>query len=170
VTAGSLAENRVVMEHGSFRLGLYQGHTASNLLNFRSGDVLAIAAYLEAQGLKLRTAAQVEPDGASGATIVDPDGNLVTESMKYWTVLDVTLSIPIPCHPEPFACCHAERSEASSLPAQGKLREGSLHSKILRRRTPQSDKHFLLSLVYASTRPRTSGPAADSMHASQREE
>ena len=72
---------------------------------------------------------------------------VITETMKYWTVLDVILSIPIPCHPEPFACCHAERSEASSLPAQGKLREWSLHSKILRRRTPQNDKHFLLSLV-----------------------
>jgi hypothetical protein len=47
--------------------------------------------------------------------------------MKCLTVLGVTLSILIPCHPE--------RSE------------GSLHSKILRRRTPQNDKHFLLPLV-----------------------
>jgi hypothetical protein len=43
---------------------------------------------------------------------------LITESMKYWTVLDVTLSILVLCHPE--------RSE------------GSLQSKILRRRTPQN--------------------------------
>ena len=74
----------------------------------------------------------------------------ITESMKYRAALDVTLNIPIPCHPEPFACCHAERSEASSLPAQGKLRQGSLHSKILRRRTPQNDEHLLLSLVAVS--------------------
>jgi len=35
--------------------------------------------------------------------------------------------------------------------------EGSLHSKILRRRTPQNDKHFLLSLVACGTRPGLGG-------------
>ena len=77
VTAGSVEEHWVVMEHGGFKLGLYQGHIESNLLNFRGGDVFAIAAYLQAQGLKLRTAAQIESDGSTGATIVDPDGNVV---------------------------------------------------------------------------------------------
>jgi catechol 2,3-dioxygenase-like lactoylglutathione lyase family enzyme len=77
VTAGSLADNWVVMESGSLKLGLYQGHIESNLLNFRGGDVAAIARYLEAQGLNLRTPAQVEPDGSTGATIADPDGNVI---------------------------------------------------------------------------------------------
>ena len=77
VTAGSLAENWVVVERGNFKLGLYQGHIESNLLNFRGGDVFAIARYLEAQGLKLLAPAQVEPDGSAGATIADPDGNLI---------------------------------------------------------------------------------------------
>jgi len=77
VTAGDLAENWLVMEHGNLRLGLFQGHIESNLLNFRGGDVFAIARQLEAQGLKLRTPAQVEPDSSAGATIADPDGNLI---------------------------------------------------------------------------------------------
>ncbi len=77
ITAGSLAENWVVMDSGNLRLGLYQGHIESNLLNFRGGDVAAIARYLEAQGLKLRTPAQVEQDGSTGATIADPDGNVI---------------------------------------------------------------------------------------------
>jgi lactoylglutathione lyase len=76
-TAGSLAENWVVMEQGNLKLGLFQGHIESNLLNFRGGNVFAIARHLEAQGLKLRTPAQVEPDGSAGATIADPDGNII---------------------------------------------------------------------------------------------
>jgi len=40
-----------------------------------------------------------------------------------------TVEKPRPCHPEPFTCCHAERSEAPSLPAQGKLREWSSNSR-----------------------------------------
>ena len=76
-TGGSLAENWVLMEHGNFKLGLYQGHIESNLLNFRGGDVFAIARHLEAQDMKLRMPAQVEPDGSAGATIADPDGNVI---------------------------------------------------------------------------------------------
>jgi hypothetical protein len=64
----------------------------------------------------------------------------ITPSMKCLTVLGVTLSILIPCHPE--------RSE------------GSLHSKILRRRTPQNDKHFLLPLVTCCTTRTTTCPTA----------
>ena len=77
VAAGGLAENWVVMEYGNLKLGLFQGHIESNLLNFRGGDVFAIARHLEAQGLKLRTPAQVEPDSSTGATIAGPDGNLI---------------------------------------------------------------------------------------------
>jgi hypothetical protein len=55
------------------------------------------------------------------------DRPVITPSMECLTVLDVTVSILI--------TCHLGRSE------------GSLHSKILRRRTPQNDKHLLLSLV-----------------------
>ena len=65
----------LIMGDGANTLGLYQGHIPANLLNFRGGDVFAIATALESAGLTLDSPAQIEPDGSSGAWISDPDGN-----------------------------------------------------------------------------------------------
>jgi hypothetical protein len=78
---------KVVEDHGDdgyavmicngFRLALYQGHIAANMLNFRGGDVAALAAELKRRGLSLAREAETERDGSVGATLIDPDGNVI---------------------------------------------------------------------------------------------
>ena len=74
---GNLDEGWQIIEHGNCILGLYQGHIKVNLLNFRGGDVFAIAEYLKSQGLELAKDAFTEEDGSAAAEIRDPDGNCV---------------------------------------------------------------------------------------------
>ncbi len=74
---GKLSENWAVLACADFRLGLYQGHIDGNMLNFRGGDVFRIAAFLKEQGLTLKSDARIEADGSAGATIEDPDGNVI---------------------------------------------------------------------------------------------
>src|SRR5690606_14008059 len=51
----TVSENRgagfAVIVNGDARLALYEGHIDGNLLNFRGGDVFAIAAELKRRGL-----------------------------------------------------------------------------------------------------------------------
>jgi hypothetical protein len=56
---------------------LYAGHIDSNLLNFRGGDVFAIAAELKKRGLEFSQDAYREADGSMGAIMKDPDGNVI---------------------------------------------------------------------------------------------
>ena len=74
---GNPAENWAVVNDGENELHLFQGHVASNTLNFRGGDVFAIAAGLAARGLKMKSEAVREADGTDGAWIEDPDGNAI---------------------------------------------------------------------------------------------
>lgn len=74
---GDLEEGWVILQQGNTRLGLYSGHFEKNLLNFRGGDVFGIAHAFKERGLTLKSDAAVEPDGSAGATIEDPDGNLI---------------------------------------------------------------------------------------------
>jgi catechol 2,3-dioxygenase-like lactoylglutathione lyase family enzyme len=74
---GEIGEGWTIMAHGAARLGLYEGHIGEMMLNFRGGDVFAIAESLEALGYALESAAVREPDGTDGATIRDPDGHLI---------------------------------------------------------------------------------------------
>ena len=74
---GSSSDAYLIVRNEAVSVGLYQGHIGENLLNFRGGDVFAIAAALEAAGLTLETPVEVEPDGTHGATLRDPDGNLI---------------------------------------------------------------------------------------------
>lgn len=60
-----------------FSVGLYQGHIGSNLLNFRGGDVFAIAERLAAAGLKLKLGPEKEADGSNGLWLDDPDGHSI---------------------------------------------------------------------------------------------
>ncbi len=74
---GVLDEGWAIVRHGDCTLGLFQGHIATNLLNFRGGDVFAIAKELEARGLELSREPQIEDDGSAAAEIHDPDGNRI---------------------------------------------------------------------------------------------
>ena len=72
---GVLAEKWAILSDGENELHLFEGHVASNTLNFRGGDVFAIAAALREQGLEMSSDAVTEDDGSDGAWIRDPDGN-----------------------------------------------------------------------------------------------
>ncbi|MBD3287027.1 VOC family protein [candidate division WOR-3 bacterium] len=74
---GNIDENWVIIEHGNCILGLYQGHIKVNLLNFRGGDVYAIAEHLKSKDLELVKDAFTEEDGSAAAEIRDPDGNCI---------------------------------------------------------------------------------------------
>lgn len=74
---GDADEGWAILSDGKAVIGLYAGHIGENLMNFRRGDVFAIAAALKERGLELEKDAHVEPDGSAGATIRDPDGNLI---------------------------------------------------------------------------------------------
>ena len=74
---GAVEEGWATLGYHNLCLGLYQGHIEQNLLNFRSGDVFAIAAELKARGFKLKKEAEQEADGSDGAWLEDPDGNLI---------------------------------------------------------------------------------------------
>ena len=62
---------------GELRIGLYQGHIARNCLTFFGGDVFANEKSFEAAGLEMSTKAHRESDDSDGATIDDPDGNVI---------------------------------------------------------------------------------------------
>jgi catechol 2,3-dioxygenase-like lactoylglutathione lyase family enzyme len=80
---GVVEEGWAMLGYHNLCLGLYQGHIEQNLLNFRGGDVFAIAAELKARGFKFKKEAEREADaareadGSDGAWLEDPDGNLI---------------------------------------------------------------------------------------------
>jgi len=65
-----------IMAKDETRIGLYK-HDAPNMLNFRGSNLHDLAAYLRSNGLKDVPEPEVEPDGSTGFTITDPDGNLI---------------------------------------------------------------------------------------------
>ena len=58
---GNVADGWAIMEASNCRLGLYEGHIDSNLLNFRGGDVFALGTELKRRGLTFRQDAYREP-------------------------------------------------------------------------------------------------------------
>ncbi len=77
ISGGDKARGWVMLEHGNLILGLFCGHLPGNVLNFRGGNILALAEELKRRGIKLSDDARVEPDGSAGAWLTDPDGNLI---------------------------------------------------------------------------------------------
>jgi len=71
------AENWAILSHHNLVLGLYEGHIERNLINFRGGDVAAIAKELTAQGLTFDKAPKEESNGSWSAEMQDPDGNVL---------------------------------------------------------------------------------------------
>ncbi|MGI9285897.1 MAG: VOC family protein [Pseudomonadales bacterium] len=74
-TGEKMEDGWAVINDGENELHLFQGHISSNMLNFRGGDVFAIAEALKGQGLEMKSDATKESDGSDGAWIKDPDGN-----------------------------------------------------------------------------------------------
>lgn len=74
---GSVRHGWAVLAYGACRIALYEGHIDRNMLNFRGGDVEAIARMLKEKGIALASDASREADGSVGATVEDPDGNLL---------------------------------------------------------------------------------------------
>ena len=75
---GDDGEGWAVVVHPAIRLGLYQPQHVGDdavTLNFRGGDVLAIAKEMEANGYVFETPAKSNPDGGASALVRDPDGN-----------------------------------------------------------------------------------------------
>ena len=75
--AGGAEHGVIVIRSGDCRIGLYQGHIAENLLNFRGGNIAEIARQAEASGLEFEKPPSVGGDGSTGALLRDPDGNAV---------------------------------------------------------------------------------------------
>lgn len=74
---GSDAEGWAVVVHEAIRLGLYaREHVGAErvTLNFRGGDVLAIAKELQARGFAFDVPPEAGPEGGGSATLKDPDG------------------------------------------------------------------------------------------------
>ena len=70
-------ENWAILKHNNLILSLYQGHIQQNLINFRGGDIEAIAREIAAQGIDFSIPATKHPDGSWSAEVCDPDGNKI---------------------------------------------------------------------------------------------
>jgi catechol 2,3-dioxygenase-like lactoylglutathione lyase family enzyme len=74
---GDVERGYAILVNSESRIALYQGEISCNMLNFRGGDVFALAAELKKRGLALLSDAEVEKDGTAGAMLKDPDGNMI---------------------------------------------------------------------------------------------
>ena len=70
-------EGWAILSHNNLVLGLYQGHIDSMVINFRGGDVAALAADAAAKGLPFKKKVQEHPNGSWSAELLDPDGNVI---------------------------------------------------------------------------------------------
>ncbi len=66
-----------ILKRNGVTLTLYDNYIKETVLNFRGGDVFKIAASLKEKGMNFESDAAVESDGSVGATLRDPDGNLI---------------------------------------------------------------------------------------------
>ncbi len=74
---GNADEGWLILSNGELRLGLNQGHIETNLLNFRGGDVHAVARALRRKGLRFERGPSGDPTKSVEATLLDPDGNVI---------------------------------------------------------------------------------------------
>ena len=74
---GNFEEGYFVMVKDSARIGLYKGHGVGFMFNFRGGDVMTNAEALKTKGLVFDSGPTIEKDGSAGATVFDPDGNII---------------------------------------------------------------------------------------------
>ncbi len=74
---GERSEGWLVVEQGGVRVGLYEGHISSNRMTFFCGDVEGNVSALRSKGVKFESDPMRESDGSIGASLRDPDGNLI---------------------------------------------------------------------------------------------
>ncbi|MBM3328699.1 MAG: VOC family protein [Calditrichaeota bacterium] len=77
IVGGDPLEGWAVMENDAYRIALYEGHITGNMLNFRGVEVRELAAKLKERGVVFKSEPELEEDGSVGATIEDPDGNII---------------------------------------------------------------------------------------------
>lgn len=63
--------------HNGMHLSLFQDMLPANMLNWRGGDVYAIATALEARGIEFDKPPYSDPDGSDALPLRDPDGHLL---------------------------------------------------------------------------------------------
>ena len=73
---GDLRRNYVILQNGSWQLGLFQGHIKENLVNFRGGDIPKVCAALKRKGVNPKRGPRAY-EGGCDAELVDPDGNVI---------------------------------------------------------------------------------------------
>ena len=77
---GDDAQGWAVMVNGEARIGLYEAvHMEGDAfsLNFRGGDVVAIAADLKAKGYAFHKDLHLSNQGGASARLMDPDGHAI---------------------------------------------------------------------------------------------
>lgn len=86
---GDIAQNWLVLQNGTTKVGLFQGMFPNNIMTFNPGwgpnadtlesfvDVRDLQAKFEAAGIELTTRADAATDGPASFTLVDPDGNVI---------------------------------------------------------------------------------------------
>lgn len=74
---GERSKGWSVQERHGVRIGLFRDHIDEPTLNFRGGDVGAIAKELERRGLKPFKVRLLDDQGVGNAYVRDPDGNLI---------------------------------------------------------------------------------------------
>jgi lactoylglutathione lyase len=87
VVGGDAAQNWLVLQNGTTKIGIFQGMFEKNMLTFNPGwsserehlegfdDVRKIQRVLEGHGLELQTRAEEQTTGPAHLVVVDPDGN-----------------------------------------------------------------------------------------------
>jgi catechol 2,3-dioxygenase-like lactoylglutathione lyase family enzyme len=76
-TEGEQSKGWSVQERNGVRVGLFRDHIKENTLNFRGGDIGAIAKELEKRGLKPYDVRVLNDKGVGNAYVKDPDGNVI---------------------------------------------------------------------------------------------
>lgn len=72
-----LEDRFAIVSNGDLRIGLFEGHIKTNMLNFRGADVFKVAVELDRRGFALKQNAHYESDGSASAELIDPDGNVI---------------------------------------------------------------------------------------------
>lgn len=74
---GDIAQNWLIMEHGSATIGLFQGMFEGNLLTFNPTDVRSIQRSLKEKGISIVTETDESTEGPAHIIVKDPDGNII---------------------------------------------------------------------------------------------
>ena len=79
VVDGNAGEGWAILVKGEKRIGLFEPRfmTTSFSLNFRGGNIQAIADSLSASGIEFSSEPRIRDNGSGSFEIRDPDGNLI---------------------------------------------------------------------------------------------